>query len=105
MTVGSNIAQELDQRLTYIFPVVEVPTVEVLTAEVPTVEVLTVEVPTVEVLGAAAPLEIIIPSVLGVIVMIVCVVLIIFVCFYLNLRRKTVSIVTHEQILELVDDR
>ncbi len=85
MNVGSNIAQVLDQRLTYI--------------------VLVVEVPTVEVLEAAVPLEVIIPSVLGGAVVVVCVVLIIFVCFCLNSRRKTVSITMHEQMMELVANR
>ncbi|XP_064398635.1 plexin-B1-like isoform X2 [Halichondria panicea] len=85
VNVGSNIAQVLDQRLTYI--------------------VLVVEVPTVEVLEAAVPLEVIIPSVLGGAVVVVCVVLIIFVCFCLNSRRKTVSITMHEQMMELVANR
>ncbi len=70
--VGSNISQVLDQQLTYASPV------------------------------AAVPLEIIIPSVLGVIVMIVCVMLIIFVRVYLNSRKKTVSIAMHEQMMEIV---
>ncbi len=70
--MGSNISQILDQQLTYISPV------------------------------AAVPLEIIIPSVLGVIVMIVCVMLIIFVRFYLNSRKKIVSIAMHEQMMEIV---
>ena len=73
MNVGSNISQVLDQQLTYTSPVT-----------------------------AAVPLEIIIPSVLGVIVMIVCVMLIIFVRFYLNSRKKIVSIAVHEQMMEIV---
>ncbi len=73
MNVGSNISQVLDQQLTYTSPVT-----------------------------AAVPLEIIIPSVLGVIVMIVCVMLIIFVRFYLNSRKKIVSIALHEQMMEIV---
>ncbi len=74
MKVGSNISQVLDQQLTYTSPV-----------------------------AAAVPLEIIIPSVLGVIVMIVCVMLTIFVCVYLNSRRKIVSIAMHEQqMMEIV---
>ena len=70
--MGSNISQVLDQQLTYASP------------------------------AAAVPLEIIIPSVLGVIVMIVCVMLIIFVRVYLNSRKKTVSIAMHEQMMEIV---
>ncbi len=78
MTVGSNIAQELDRRLTYTFPnVVAVP-------------------------EATVPLEIIIPSVLGGVLVVVCVMLIIFVCFYLNSRKKIVTVAMHEQIMELV---
>ncbi|XP_064398654.1 hepatocyte growth factor receptor-like isoform X2 [Halichondria panicea] len=73
VNVGSNISQVLDQQLTYTSPVT-----------------------------AAVPLEIIIPSVLGVIVMIVCVMLIIFVRFYLNSRKKIVSIAVHEQMMEIV---
>ena len=73
MNVGSNISQVLDQQLTYTGPVT-----------------------------AAVPLEIIIPSVLGVIVMIVCVMLTIFVCVYRNYWRKTVSIAMHEQMMEIV---
>ncbi len=72
VNIGSNIVQELDQLLTYIAPVAEVP------------------------------LEIIIPSVLGGVVMVVCVLVIVFVCIYRNSRRKTVAIAMHEQILELV---
>ncbi len=72
VNIGSNIVQELDQLLTYIAPV------------------------------AGAPLEIIIPSVLGGVVMVVCVLIIVFVCLYRNSQRKTVSIAMHEQILELV---
>ncbi len=48
------------------------------------------------------PLEIIIPSVLGVVVVVVCVMMIIFVCLYLNSRRKSMSIAKHEEIVELV---
>ena len=73
VNVGSNISQILDQQLTYTIPVT-----------------------------AAVPLEIIIPSVLGVIVVIVCVVLIISVCVYLNYRKKTVPIAVHEQMMEIV---
>ena len=74
MTIGRNIAQVLDQQLTYTG------------------------------LGVAAmvPLEIIIPSVLGVVVVVVCVMMIIFVCLYLNSRRKSMSIAKHEEIVELV---
>ena len=72
MNIGSNIVQELDQLLTYIAPV------------------------------AGAPLEIIIPSVLGGVVMVVCVLIIVFVCVYRNSRRKTGKIAMQEQILELV---
>ncbi len=72
MNVGRNISQVLDQQLTYTSPV------------------------------TAVQLEIIIPTVLGVIVMIVCVMLIIFVRFYLNSRKKIVSIAMHEQIMEIV---
>ncbi len=72
MNIGSNIVQELDQLLTYIAPV------------------------------AGAPLEIIIPSVLGGVVMVVCVLIIVFVCVYRNSKRKTVKIAMQQQILELV---
>ena len=72
MNVGSNISRVLDQQLTYTSPV------------------------------TADPLEIIIPSVLGVIVMIVCIMLTIFVCVYLKSRRKTMSIAMHEQMMEIV---
>ncbi len=77
MNVGNNIAQELDRQLTY-----------------------TVS----EVLGAAVSLklEIIIPSVFGGVVVVVCVLLFICICFYLNSRKKTVSIAMHEQIMDLV---
>ncbi len=72
MNVGNNIAQELDSQLTY-----------------------TVS----EVLGAAVSLEIIIPSVLGGVVVVGCVLMFICICFYLNSRKKTVSIAMHEQIM------
>ncbi len=72
MNIGSNIVQELDQLLTYIAPV------------------------------AGVPLEIIIPSVLGGVVMVVCALIIVFVCIYRNYTRKSLSIARHEQILELV---
>ncbi|XP_064398639.1 plexin-A2-like [Halichondria panicea] len=72
VNVGSNISRVLDQQLTYTSPV------------------------------TADPLEIIIPSVLGVIVMIVCIMLTIFVCVYLKSRRKTMSIAMHEQMMEIV---
>ena len=71
MKIGSNIAQILDQRLTY------------------------------TVSAAGLPLEIIIPSVFGGVVIVICVLMIVFVCFYLNSRRKTVSIAMHEHILQL----
>ena len=73
MTVGSNLAQELDQRLTYTVPV-----------------------------AVGSSLEIIIPSVLGVVVVVVCIMLIIFVCFYRNSRRKSASIAMHDKIVELM---
>ncbi len=72
MNIGSNIVQELDQLLTYIAPV------------------------------ARVPLEIIIPSVLGGVVMVVCVLIIVFVCLYRNSKRKSVKIAMQDQILELV---
>ncbi len=75
VTIGNNIAQELDERLTYTGILGEVDPV---------------------------PLEIIIPSVLGVVVVVVCIMLIIFVCFYLISRKKSMSIAKHEQIVELV---
>ncbi len=74
VTIGNNIAQELDERLTYT-GIGEVDPV---------------------------PLEIIIPSVLGVVVVVVCIMLIIFICFYLISRKKSMSIAKHEQIVELV---
>ncbi len=37
--------------------------------------------------------------------MVICVLMIVFVCFYLNSRRKTVSIAMHEQILDIVSNR
>ena len=77
VNIGNNIAQELDRQLTY-------------------------TVPEVEVLGAAVSLEIIIPSVFGGVVVVVCVLLFICICFYLNSRKKTVSIAMHEQIMDLV---
>ncbi len=80
MNIGINIAHVLDQRLNYTDPVVAVP-------------------------GAMVPLEIIISSVLGVVVMIVCVMIITFVCFYRNWQRKSVSISMHEQIVQLVATR
>ncbi len=58
---------------------------------------------------AMVPLEIIIPSVLGVVVgvvvVVVCVMITLFVCFYRNSQRKSVSIAMHEQIVELVATR
>ncbi len=79
MTIGSNIAHVLDQQLIYRDPVV----------------------------AAMVPLylEIIIPSVLGVVVVVVCVMITVFVCFYRNSQRKSVSIAMHEQIVELVATR
>ncbi len=76
VTIGSNIAQVLDQQLTYTSPV-----------------------------AAGTSLEVIIPSVFGGAIVVVCVMLIIFVSFYLNSRKKTVSIAMHEQIMELVANR
>ncbi len=52
--------------------------------------------------SAAVSLEIIIPSVFGGVVVVVCVLLFIFICFYLNSRKKTVLIAMHEQIMDLV---
>ncbi len=52
--------------------------------------------------SAAVSLEIIIPSVFGGVVVVVCVLLFICICFYLNSRKKTVSIALHEQIMDLV---
>ena len=75
MKIGSNIAQILDQQLTYTVP------------------------------AAGLPLEIIIPSVFGGVVMVICLLIIVFVCFYLNSRRKTVPIAMHEQILDIVANR
>ncbi|XP_064398663.1 hepatocyte growth factor receptor-like [Halichondria panicea] len=72
VNVGSNISQVLDQQLTYTVPV------------------------------AAVPLEIIIPSVLGVIVMIVFVILIIFVRLYQKYRRRIMSIALQEQMMEIM---
>ncbi len=72
MTIGTNISQVLNESLTY-------------TTVVPD-----------------PALEIIIPSVVGVVAVVVIVMLIIFVFFYLNFRRKSVSIAMHEQIVELV---
>ncbi len=80
MNIGINIAHVLDQRLNYTDPVVAVP-------------------------GAMVPLEIIIPSVFGVVVMIVCAMIITFVCFYRNWQSKSVSIALHEQIVQLVATR
>ncbi len=77
MTIGSNIAHVLDQQLIYRDPVV----------------------------AAMVPLEIIIPSVLGVVVVVVCIMITMFVCFYRNSQRKSVSIAMHEQIVELVATR
>ncbi len=72
MNVGSNISQVLDQQLTYTVPV------------------------------AAVPLEIIISSVLGVIVMIVFVILIIFVRFYQKYRRRIMSIALQQQMMKIM---
>ncbi len=83
VTVGNNIAQELDQRLTYIVPVTA-GLVPVTVGPVP---------------DAGIPLEIIIP--LSVIIFVL-VVLIVFICFYLKYRRKSVSIGMHQQNIELV---
>ncbi len=77
MTIGTNISQVLDESLTY----------------------------TTLVVAEGVPLVIIIPSVVGgvvVVVIVMLVMLIIFVFFYLNFRRKSVSIAMHEQIVELV---
>ncbi len=52
--------------------------------------------------SAAVSLEIIIPSVLGGVLVVVCVLLFICICFYHNSRKKTVSIAMHEQIMDLV---
>ncbi len=83
VTVGNNIAQELDQRLTYMVPVTAglVP----VTGPVPVTPEL--------------PLNIIIP--LSVIIFVL-VVLIVFICFYLKYRRKSVSIGMDQQNIELV---
>ncbi len=82
VTVGSNIKQTLVERLAY----------EVTTTE-PTVPVTT-----------GVPLEIIIPfSVIIIIfVLVVFVLMIVFICFYLNSRRKSVSIARQQQNMELV---
>ncbi len=72
MTIGTNISQVLDESLTY------------------------------TVVPEGVPLVIIIPSVVGGVVVVVIVMLSIFVFFYLNFRRKSVSIAMHEQIVELV---
>ena len=79
MTIGSNIAHVLEQQLIYRDPVVAV--------------------------SEATVLNIIIPSVLGVVVVVVCVMITVFVCFYRNSQRKSVSIAMHDQIVELVATR
>ena len=73
MTVGSNIAQVLDKRLTYNVP-----------------------------MATAIPLlEIVLPLSAVIILLAVCV-LIVLICLYLNSRKKSVSIGMHQQNMELV---
>ncbi|XP_064383417.1 uncharacterized protein LOC135332039 isoform X3 [Halichondria panicea] len=94
VTVGRNIAEVLDQRLMYR----ELP----MTTEVPvtTAAPVTAGVP----VTTGLPLNIIIPfSVIIIIgVLIVCVLILVVICFYIKSRRKSVSIATHQQNMELV---
>ena len=81
MTVGSNIAQELHKRLTYKVPVAAV--------------ILPVT--------DRVPLQEIIISLSAIIFLLVVCVLIVFICLYLNYRKKkSVSIKMHQQNMELV---
>ncbi|XP_064388277.1 hepatocyte growth factor receptor-like isoform X2 [Halichondria panicea] len=81
VTVGSNIAQELHKRLTYKVPVAAV--------------ILPVT--------DRVPLQEIIISLSAIIFLLVVCVLIVFICLYLNYRKKkSVSIKMHQQNMELV---
>ncbi len=72
MTVGSNISEVLEQRLTYIVDEANV-----------------------------IPLEIVLPLSAVIIVLAVCV-LIVIIYLYLNSRKKSLSIGMHQQNMELV---